>query len=77
MQNRHERRAKARHMLETVKKLRTVLALMRANPNLPHMIESPTGEVIDALDGETDRFLDQLEAFALADLGKPMAAGRA
>jgi hypothetical protein len=75
--NRHERRAEAKRVLKEVQKLRDGLKMMRENPQLPHCIEDPlTGKPIDVLDGETDRFLDELEALALIDLGKA-AWGRA
>ena len=65
-------------MLGEVKKLRAGLAMMRANPNLPHFVKTPmTGETIDVLDGGTDQFVDQLEAFALMELGGKPPVGRA
>jgi hypothetical protein len=69
--NRHARRAKAKRILKEVQKLRDGLKMMRENPRIPRFIVDPiSNEPIDILDGETDHFLDQLEAVALIDLGK-------
>lgn len=77
-ENRHERRRRAKFMLGEVKKVRMGLAMMRACPALPHLIENPSGgDPIDALDGETDRILDEIEAVALAALGGGHKAGNA
>jgi hypothetical protein len=45
---------------------------------LPHRGVDPwTGEVIDLLDGQTDRVLDELERATLHKLGMRMPSGRA
>lgn len=76
-ENRQQRRRKAKYVLGEVKKLRKGLAMARANPELPHVIQLPTGQLIDVLDGETDKLVDQLEQFALFELGQRIPSGRA
>jgi len=67
-----------REMLKLVKKMRELLKRQRANPTLPHSCINPlTGEVIDLLDGETERFLDEIEKLALYGLGLGPPRGRA
>ena len=50
--------------LEDIEKMRAVLKACRENPSLPSRVQNPvTGEIIDILDGETDKLLDELEFF--------------
>jgi hypothetical protein len=67
-----------REVLELVAKARELLKRQRADPSLPHRGVAPvTGEVIDLLDGETDKLLDELERLALHRLGVRLPTGRA
>jgi hypothetical protein len=76
--NRLSRRAQSRVILKLIPQLREVQARLRANPSLPHCVRDPiSGEVIDALDGESERLFDQMELVALHVLGLPVPKGRA
>jgi hypothetical protein len=67
-----------REMLKLVRKMRELLKRQRADPSLPRSCVNPlTGEVVDLLDGETDRFLDEIEKLALYGLGLHPPSGRA
>lgn len=71
------KRARAQWALGEIRKLRDGLAKTRANPDLPHRVAHPlTGEVIDILDGETERMLDAMEQVASAALNPRQAANR-
>jgi hypothetical protein len=51
---------------------------MMRQRGLPHVVADPlTGETMDVLDGETDRFLDEIEKLALYGLGLRPPRGRA
>lgn len=53
-----------KQFLKELAKLRRGLQIAKDNPDRPHCVQLPDGRIIDILDGETEKMLDEMEALA-------------